>query len=68
MKQFYITYRNLGRPEKTPILGDTEEWARHNVELLTVQGTTSIRVHWRDNTIDKLANIGYASSEALKRH
>ena len=28
MKQFYITYRNLGKPEKTPILGNTEEWVK----------------------------------------
>lgn len=46
MKQFYITYRNLGKPEKTPILGNTEEWVKHNVELLKIQGATTIRVHW----------------------
>ncbi len=45
MKQFYITYRNLGKPERTPILGNTEEWIKHSVELLKIQGATAIRVH-----------------------
>ena len=47
MKQFYITYRNCGKPERTPILGDTPEGARHNVELLKIQGATAIKIHWQ---------------------
>ena len=47
-RQYYITYRNEGRPERTPILGDTQEHAQKNVNLLKVQGATSIRVHWEE--------------------
>ncbi len=46
MKQFYITYRNLGKPERTPILGNTKARVKHNIELLKIQGATAIRVHW----------------------
>ena len=45
--KYYITYRNQGKPERTPVMPDTEDCAnsKHNVELLKIQGATSIRVH-----------------------
>ena len=45
MTEYYITYRNEGRPERTPIMGGTEQDIEHNVELLKIQGATSIRIH-----------------------
>jgi len=44
MTEYYITYRNCGKPERTPVMPDKEENAQHNVKLLKVQGATSIRV------------------------
>jgi hypothetical protein len=44
--EYYITYRNQGKPERMPIMPDTGTEAKHNVELLKIQGATSIRVHW----------------------
>jgi hypothetical protein len=43
--EYYITYRNLNKPERTPIMGGDEQDIKHNVELLKIQGATSIRVH-----------------------
>ena len=42
---YYITYRNCGKPESTPVMPDAENNAQHNVELLKLQGATSIRIH-----------------------
>ena len=39
---YYITYRNCGKPERTPVLTGS---ATKNVQLLKVQGATAIRVH-----------------------
>lgn len=46
MKSFYISYRNQGKPERTPILGNTQELAQKNIKLLKMQGATSVRIHW----------------------
>ena len=43
--KYYITYRNCGKPERTPIMPDAESNAQKNVKLLEIQGATSIRVH-----------------------
>lgn len=42
---YYITFRNQGKPERTPSMPDYEKNGEHNVKLLKVQGATSIRVH-----------------------
>jgi hypothetical protein len=46
-RDYYITFRNCGKPERTPLMPDTLDCANsnHNVELLRVQGATDIRVH-----------------------
>lgn len=45
--EYYITYKNCGKLERTPIMPDTLEHdnSNHNVKLLKLQGATSIRVH-----------------------
>ena len=44
--KYYITYRNMRKPERTPVyLMETEEHIAKNVKLLKIQGATSIRVH-----------------------
>lgn len=43
--EYYITYRNQGKPERTPVMPDMELNAKHNVELLKIQGATTIKVH-----------------------
>ncbi len=46
---YYITYRNLGKPESTPVMPDIDKNAQRNVALLKLQGATSVRVHKVDN-------------------
>lgn len=48
MIAYYITYRNCGKPERTPVLGDSQEHANKNVTLLKIQGATSIRIHLKE--------------------
>ncbi len=43
--EYYISYRNQGKPERTPVMPDMESNADKNVKLLKAQGATSIRVH-----------------------
>ncbi len=43
--EYYITYRNMGKPEHTPIMPDAEKNAQRNVELLKLQGATNVKVH-----------------------
>jgi hypothetical protein len=50
---YYITYHNQGRPERTPVMPDAESNAQKNVELLKLQGATSIKVHKGDFNHDK---------------
>jgi hypothetical protein len=45
MKQYYITFRNYGKPEQTPIMPDAEKNAQRNVKLLKAQGATAVRIH-----------------------
>ena len=46
-KQYYITYRNCGKPERTPVMPDTptNTNSKHNVKLLKLQGATAVRIH-----------------------
>uniref|UniRef100_A0A6M3LJ63 Uncharacterized protein n=1 Tax=viral metagenome TaxID=1070528 RepID=A0A6M3LJ63_9ZZZZ len=46
--EYYITFHNQDKPERTPVMPDMEKNAQHNVELLKIQGATSIRVHKGD--------------------
>ena len=41
-----ITYKNQGKSERTPIMFERKASSKKNVNLLKVQGATSIRVHW----------------------
>lgn len=50
---YYITYRNQGRPERTPVMPDAELNAQKNVALLKIQGATLIKVHEGDFNHDK---------------
>lgn len=43
--EYYITYKNQGKPERTPVMPDMELNAQKNVALLKLQGATSIKVH-----------------------
>jgi hypothetical protein len=47
MNDYYITFRNQGKPERTPVMPDTtnHDNSKHNVELLKAQGAKTIRVH-----------------------
>jgi hypothetical protein len=47
MSQYYITYRNCGKPEQTPLMPDTPKHdnSKHNIKLLKLQGATAICVH-----------------------
>jgi hypothetical protein len=42
---YYITYRNQGKSERTPIMPDAEANALKNISLLKIQGATCIKVH-----------------------
>lgn len=41
---YYITYLNMGKPERTPVMPDMEKNASKNASLLKIQGAKSIRV------------------------
>lgn len=42
---YYITFRNHGKPERTPVMPDANKNAQHNVELLKIQGAAAIKIH-----------------------
>ncbi len=42
---YYITFKNCGKTERTPVMPDIEKNAQKNVTLLKVQGATVIKVH-----------------------
>jgi len=42
---YYITFRNQGKPESTPVMPDAESNAQKNISLLKLQGVTSIKLH-----------------------
>ena len=42
---YYITYRNQGKSERTPLMPDADKNAQHNAELLKIQGATAIKIH-----------------------
>lgn len=45
MHEYYITYRNEGRLERSPVMPDAELNAEKNKTLLKLQGATSIKIH-----------------------
>ena len=44
--KYYITYKNQGTSERTPTMFERKASSKKNVELLKIQGATSIRIHW----------------------
>ena len=57
---YYITFRNQGKPERTPVLPDAENNSRHNINLLKSQGATAIRLH---KVMTELSAIQFRNGE-----
>lgn len=49
--RYYVTYRNQGKPEKTPPKYDNETDAYSCAAFLKIQGATSVRVHRLDDWV-----------------